>query len=73
MANVQKVKNANLTKSGQTIAINLESGEVVFINTNLVKNILQIPYTKKDGTKVTEKDFRAQTEKRKSEKKRKAA
>lgn len=71
MGNVQKVKNANLIKSGETIAVNLENGGVVFINTNLIKNLLEIPYTKKDGTKVTEKDLKVQKEKRQIAKNRK--
>jgi hypothetical protein len=71
MGNVQKVKNANLIKSGETIAVNLENGGVVFINTNLIKNLLEIPYIKKDGTKVTEKDLKAQKEKRQIAKNRK--
>lgn len=71
MGKVQRIKNANLIKKGETIAVNLENGDVVFITTNLIKNMLEIPYTKKDGTKVTAKDFAAQkaaSEQRKKEK-----
>ena len=72
MGKVQKIKNANLVKLGETIAVNLENGDVVFLNTNLVKNLLEIPYTKKDGSKVTAKDLAAQkaaSEQRKKERK----
>lgn len=72
MGKVLKLKTANLVKNGETIAVNLENGDVVFINSNLIKNLFQIPYTKKDGTKVTAKDFAAQraaSELRKKQKK----
>ncbi len=72
MGKILRVKNANLVKKGETVAVNLEGGDVVFINSNLLKNLFEIPYTKKDGTKVTAKDFAAQraaSEARKKERK----
>ena len=72
MGKVLRVKNANLVKNGETVAVNLEGGDVVFINANLIRNLFEIPYTKKDGTKVTARDFaqrKAANEARKRERK----
>jgi hypothetical protein len=45
--------NVNLSKSGDYLILNDDRKQRMIVNVNLIKHVLDIPYTKKDGTEKT--------------------
>ena len=50
--------NVRLSQDKKTFVVST-GGEVAFISVNLIKHLLDIPYTKKDGTEVLVQDILA--------------
>jgi hypothetical protein len=50
--------NVRLSQDKKTVVVS-KGGEVAFISVNLIKHLLDIPYTKKDGTEVLAQDILA--------------
>lgn len=52
--NIKKVK---FLKKSNSLLLRTESGETYFLNVNLAFHELEVPYTKKNGTKVSKKEI----------------
>jgi hypothetical protein len=50
--------NVKLSKNQKTLIVT-QGKEVAFISANLIKHLLEIPYTKKDGTLVSLENIKA--------------
>ena len=56
---ILKASKVSFSKDQKFIKIQMEgSTDLLLIPVNLMKNLFEIPYTKKDGTHVTAKDFK---------------
>ena len=51
--------SVRLSQSGGVIIIQDELGSKILVNTNLIKHVLGIPFVKRDGTRKTEAQIRA--------------
>ena len=57
-SSTKNINSVRLIEKSNSLQIKIPSGETFFINTNLVLHELEIPYTKKDGTKVSLKEIK---------------
>lgn len=58
--------NAQKSKSGDSLIFDDGGTNRVVVSVNLLKHLLQVPYTKKDGTEVTEETFAREKERKAS-------
>lgn len=59
MSELEKIfkVNVNLSKSGDYLILTDDRKQKIIVSVNLVKHALDIPYTKKDGTKKSYEDI----------------
>ncbi len=60
--NNQNYLTVKLSKNGETLLVDI-NGQRGLISVNLVKHLLEIPYTKKDGTAVSIEQIKEKKEK----------
>jgi len=53
----KNINSVRFIEKSNSLLIKTPSGETFFLNTNLVLHELELPYTKKDGTKVSKKEI----------------
>lgn len=51
--------SARLSQSGEAIILQDELGSKILVSTNLIKHVLEIPFVKKDGSRKTADQIRA--------------
>ncbi len=60
---ILKSQKVQFSKDQKFVKIQIEgSNDLLLIPTNLMKSLFEIPYTRKDGTQVTAKDFKKSRE-----------
>ena len=57
MNNNKNIQSIRFIEKSNSLMIKTPTGETLFINKNLILRELEIPYTKKDGTKVSKKEI----------------
>lgn len=55
--NNKNIKTVRFIKKSNSLLLRTESGETYFLNANLALHELEVPYTKKNGQKVTKKEI----------------
>lgn len=58
MNNNKNIQNVRFIEKSNSLMVKTPTGETFFINKNLILRELEIPYTKKDGTKVSLKEIK---------------
>ncbi len=58
----KNIKSVRFIKKSNSLLLKTESGETYFLNANLALHELEVPYTKKNGQKVTKKEIREMKE-----------
>ena len=53
----KNINSVRFIEKSNSLLVKTPSGENFFLNKNLVLHELEIPYTKKDGTKVSKKEI----------------
>ena len=53
----KNINSVRFIEKSNSLLVKTPSGETFFLNKNLVLHELEIPYTKKDGTKVSKKEI----------------
>ena len=58
MSNINKnIKSVRFIEKSNSLLLKTVSGETFFLNANLALHELEIPYTKKNGKKVSKKEI----------------
>ena len=55
--NNKNIKTVRFLKKSNSLLLRTESGETFFLNANLALHELEVPYTKKNGQKVTKEEI----------------
>ena len=53
----KKIKSVRFIEKSNSLLLKTESGETFFLNVNLALHELEIPYTKKNGQKVSKNEI----------------